>query len=164
MSFDFFFEFYGLPESISPNAFASRFLWGLFGSLCVIFDISWVAQCSGFSFLRPILNFYKSLFLSIRKKWFFWRKGKSYSFFDRPLGWTHTWVTTGFHLWFCRINQYIWWLIRGSIWNLSEKRNGQKPTRFRRKNCFFGMILNGTFPFEDMPWPVQWFAKDWRIF
>ena len=42
----------------------------------------------------------------------------------------------GFHLYLDRLNQYIQWLIGGSIWNLSEKRNGKKPTRFRRKNVF----------------------------
>ena len=43
----------------------------------------------------------------------------------------------------------------GSIYKLSEKSNGQKPTRILRKISFFGKSLNGTFPIEDMPWPVR---------
>ena len=43
----------------------------------------------------------------------------------------------------------------GSIYKLSEKSNGQKPTRILRKISFFGKSLNGTFPIKDMPWPVS---------
>ena len=32
----------------------------------------------------------------------------------------------------------------GSIYKLSEKSNGRKPTRFRRKISFFGKFINGT--------------------
>ena len=43
----------------------------------------------------------------------------------------------------------------GSIYELSEKSNGQKPTRIRRKISFFGKSLNGTFPIKDMLSPVS---------
>ena len=45
----------------------------------------------------------------------------------------------------------------GSIYKLSEKSNGRKPTRFRRKISFFGKFINGTFPFKDMLSPVLFF-------
>ena len=51
----------------------------------------------------------------------------------------------------------------GSIYELSEKSNGQKPTRIRRKISFFGMSLNGTFPIEDMPWPVLILDSSYKI-